>query len=79
MAECECLAGCPFFNDRMKEKPATAELYKKNYCLGGENEQCARHQIKVSLGKENVPSDLYPSQVNRVQAIVDEFRAKQAV
>jgi hypothetical protein len=76
MAECECLAGCPFFNDRMKEKPATAEIYKKNYCLGGENTDCARHQIKVALGKENVPGDLYPTQTNRVRGIIDGYRGK---
>jgi hypothetical protein len=76
MAECECLPGCPFFNDKMKEKPATAQTYKNNYCLGGENDKCARHQIKVALGKENVPGDLYPSQNYKVKGIIDEFAKK---
>lgn len=26
MAECENLAGCPFFNDRMANMPITAEM-----------------------------------------------------
>jgi hypothetical protein len=75
MAECECLPGCPFFNDKMKEKPATAEMYKKAYCQEGNNADCARHQIKIALGKENVPSDLYPSQVERVKGLIDGFKA----
>ncbi len=77
MAECECLPGCPFFNDRMKEKPATAEIYKKNFCLG-DSTDCARHQIKVALGKENVPGDLYPTQVDRVPRIIEAFKASAA-
>jgi hypothetical protein len=77
MAECECLPGCPFFNDKMKEKPATAQIYKTNYCLGGNNGPCARHQVKVALGKENVPGDLYPTQENRVPGILAEYRKNQ--
>jgi hypothetical protein len=74
MTECECLSGCPFFNDKMKEKPATAQIYKKSYCLGGENEKCARHQVKVAIGKENVPGDLYPNQNDKAKEIINEFK-----
>lgn len=73
MAACECLAGCPFFNDKMKEKPATATIYKETYCLSGDNEKCARHQVKVALGKDNVPADLYPSQVEKVPGILESY------
>lgn len=69
MAECECLPKCPFFNDRMADKPATASMIKKQYCLG-DNTGCARHQVKVVAGAEAVPSDLYPVQVDRVQGIL---------
>lgn len=70
MAACECLAGCAFFNDRMKEKPATAEIFKKNYRLGGNNAECAHHQVKVVLGKELVPGDLFPTQNDRARSII---------
>jgi len=76
MADCECLAGWPFFNDRMKENPATAGMYKKNYCLG-DNTDCARHQIKAAIGKENVPGDLYPTQQDRVKGIIEKFNARK--
>jgi hypothetical protein len=64
MAECECLKGCAFFNDRMASKPATAEMFKKSYCLG-DNAQCARYMVFRSQGSEAVPADLYPNQVER--------------
>jgi hypothetical protein len=69
MVECECLAGCPFFNDKMAGSPATAEIYKKRYCLG-DNTQCARHTIFKALGKPKVPTDLYPNQLERVKRIL---------
>ena len=69
MADCECLEGCPFFNDRMAERPATASLIKSSYCRG-DNSQCARHMVKEALGSEAVPENLYPSQVERAQEII---------
>jgi hypothetical protein len=70
MAECECLSGCPFFNDKMKEMPALAQMYKTKYCRNGENADCARHMVKVALGKEKVPADLYPNQIDKAKAII---------
>ncbi len=72
MAECECLPKCPFFNDRMANKPATAQLMKNQYCLG-DSTGCARHQVKVAAGSENVPSDLYPAQTEKVKAILATY------
>lgn len=73
MAECECLPKCPFFNDRMASKPATAQMLKNQYCLG-DNTDCARHQVKVVAGSENVPDDLYPSQTDKVQGVLDTLK-----
>ena len=70
MSECECLPGCPFFNDKMKEKPAMSQIYKKRYCLGGENEKCARHMVKVAFGSANVPMDLYPNQIEKARELL---------
>jgi hypothetical protein len=69
MADCECLPKCPFFNDRMANRPATAELLKKQYCRG-DNLGCARHQVKDALGSDMVPSDLLPAQTDKVKAIL---------
>lgn len=69
MTECECLTGCSFFNDKMAEVPATADMMKKRYCLG-DNTNCARHMIKAALGTAKVPGDLYPAQVEKARIIL---------
>lgn len=71
MANCECLAGCIFFNDKMSKKPGTAEIYKKKYCLG-DNVDCARYMVFQKLGKANVPADLYPNQSNIAQKLITD-------
>ena len=69
MADCECLPTCPFFNDKMADKPAMADLLKSKYCRG-DSSQCARHMVFEKLGKEAVPPDLFPSQHDRAQTIL---------
>jgi len=69
MAECECLAKCPFFNDRMASKPAMVQLMKNQYCLG-DNKDCARYRIFKAIGSQFVPADLYPAQTERVAAVL---------
>ncbi len=47
----------------------TAEKTKDKYCRG-DFEKCARYMVFKALGKENVPSDLFPVQVYRVEDIL---------
>jgi hypothetical protein len=60
MNQCECLGGCPFFHDKMENMPAMADIFKNRYCLG-ENLSCARHRVFEALGREHVPSDMFPN------------------
>ena len=69
MAECESLDGCPFFNDKLDDMPAMADMYKKKYCLGDKS-SCARYIVKTEVGKDEVPSDLSPNQTERAQEII---------
>jgi hypothetical protein len=69
MANCECLPKCLFFNDKMNNQPATAEMMKKRFCLG-DNSCCARYVIFKQLGREKVPSYLYPNQMEKALAIL---------
>lgn len=71
--DCECLAGCPFFHDRMSRMPSMSDLWKQNYCQG-DSLHCARHIVFASLGKESVPPDLYPNEVDRARSIVSGRR-----
>lgn len=69
MADCEMIAKCIFFNDKMAHMPAMAEMMKKKYCRG-DNSKCARHMVCTTLGREKVPADLTPAQVERAQALL---------
>ena len=69
MAECELLAGCIFFNDKMANKPGTAELMKARFCKA-DHRTCARFMVFEKLGRPSVPPDLFPNQVDRAQLIL---------
>ena len=71
MAECELLKGCIFFNDRMKVSVELTEMYKRRFCLGN-NSECARYTVFKTLGRENVPVDLFPNMFERVKKIIAE-------
>jgi hypothetical protein len=58
---CECLPGCPFFNNHMKNMPKMSERLKTKYCLN-DFHACARHRVFIKLGKPAVPTDLFPHQ-----------------
>lgn len=69
--ECECLPGCPFFHDRMKNMPTASELLRQRFCKG-DWASCARWMVFQSLGREAVPVDLFPDQADRARAILGE-------
>ncbi|NDY55143.1 hypothetical protein G3N56_00085 [Desulfovibrio sulfodismutans] len=69
MADCEMIAKCIFFNDKMANMPAMAEMMKKKYCRG-DNTKCARYLVCKKLGREKVPADLSPAQTDRAQTIM---------
>ena len=69
MPECKRLGACPFFNDKMADKPGMTKLYKKNYCMK-DSSQCARYMVAEVLGPEGVPADLYPNMTSKVEGIL---------
>lgn len=69
MADCVCLAGCPFFNDKMTDKNGLAAMYKRMYCQG-DYTKCARFKVNEALGRENVPLDLYPNMHDRAENLI---------
>lgn len=69
MSDCKCLAKCLFFNDKMQNMPAAANLLKKRLCQG-DNSQCARYMVLCALGREKVPSDLSPNQQDRARELI---------
>ncbi len=71
MSNCPLLAGCPFYNDKMDSKPALANMYKRNYCEGT-YDNCARWKVANTLGREAVPADLFPNQIDRLEHILNK-------
>ena len=69
MADCECLNGCPFFNDKMSDAQGLGAMFKKQYCLG-DSSKCARFMIFQKLGRAHVPGDLYPNMVDRARELL---------
>ncbi len=67
--DCQLLATCAFFNDRMADMPSTAERFKQIYCRG-DFDSCARYTIVKAIGREKVPADLFPNQQDRAKAII---------
>lgn len=71
MPNCEMIEKCIFFNDKMANKPGTADMMKKNYCQGNWQE-CARYKVCKGLGRDKVPGDLFPSQGDRAKALIGQ-------
>jgi len=69
MADCECLPNCAFFYDKMENMPSMSNILKQRYCQG-DWAMCARHQVFEALGREFVPSDLFPNQAERVAGVI---------
>jgi hypothetical protein len=70
MSDCNLLATCIFFNDKMAAMPGMAELYKTSYCRD-DNSKCARFRVFSALGREKVPADLYPNDLDVANQIIN--------
>jgi hypothetical protein len=47
------------------------KIYKQNYCEGDKT-TCARYKVATTLGKEFVPSSLYPNMNEAAERIIAE-------
>jgi hypothetical protein len=72
------LPGCPFFHDKMQNYPFAAEHMKRKFCLG-DNTDCARHRIRVGLGSEAVPDNLFPNDNARADGILADAGATEVI
>ena len=71
MVDCELMSTCLFFNDQMANMPNMAEMQKKKYCHGNYN-ICARYKVYKALGREKVPKNLFPIELNKVDQIISQ-------
>lgn len=71
MSDCELLAGCLFFNDKMPMETGLGSLFKRNYCQG-DYSKCARYKVAKTLGREKVPTTLYPNMFDQAERLIAE-------
>ena len=71
--KCEKLLTCPFYNDKMDINKGLGKIYKEQFCEGNK-EKCARYKVATTLGKDFVPSNLYPNMDKRADEIIAENR-----
>lgn len=69
MAECDIISECTFFNDKMANMPVTAEIIKRKLCRG-DFSGCAIFRVAKAVGREHVPANLIPNQLERVEEII---------
>ena len=69
MADCKLLEKCLFFNDKMPGDSAVGELYKTKFCKG-DCSNCARFVVAIKLGREKVPTNLYPNMLDRANQLI---------
>ena len=69
MAACQLIETCIFFNDKMSNMPATADVFKNRYCRGDAH-SCARYRVFEKLGRTSVPPDLYPNEHDRADIVL---------
>ena len=74
MSDCEVLSSCPFFREKMEDMPEHVELFKTLYCRGNK-QVCARYIVLKDLGREQVPSSLFPNHVEEANHILFEAKA----
>jgi len=71
MSECDLLADCPFFNDKMIDRGQT-ELFKQQYC-NDDYVNCARYMIANKLGRKAMPEELYPNMQYIAREVIDRI------
>lgn len=71
MSECPSLPKCPFFHDKMANKPATANLMKAKYCQT-DNSQCARWKVAQAKLPTGVPPDLFPNEMEKALELLNQ-------
>ena len=69
MTNCEKIAECMFFNDKLTNMPAVADIIRKSFCHG-DYTRCARYMVTEVFGIESIPSDLFPGNSVRAKIIL---------
>jgi hypothetical protein len=70
MITCELQEECQFFQNKIPVMPSTSRVLKTKYCKEGACSACAIYIVFKKLGKEKVPGNLFPNQLDKVREIL---------
>lgn len=71
--KCENISNCPFFNDKMPIDIGIGYMYKKRYCEGDKT-LCARYKVGTTLGRQYVPTKLFPNMHDAAAEIIAKHK-----
>jgi hypothetical protein len=77
MAKCDCLEKCPFFKAYLDDATAIRKLYVDR-CCQGDFTRCARYMVASRFGREKVPIELFPLEVERAKKIIEGLESSGA-
>lgn len=70
---CPLLNECRFFNDIIENMPSISASLKARYCLS-DSKGCARFLIFEKIGKEHVPDDVFPHELEKAEKMLRHYR-----
>ncbi len=71
MYRCTHTVTCPFFSAAVGYSPGLFEAMRDRYCLG-DNSDCARFLAIEAVGRDRVPDELLPSDVDALERLMQE-------
>lgn len=78
MAECVFLKTCPVYGEYLNNSKL-AKVMQESYCMQASVEKiCASLIIKALLGKEKVPIDLFPNDIEEARKIIKEVLCQKS-
>ncbi len=75
---CPKFEKCPLYNEKMKLfSQEVLEIYKRNYCLAGEENfsKCKRY-IVAQITKVSPPVDILPNSLFSIEEIIEKMKSQ---
>lgn len=66
---CRFSSSCDFFLEKMKNNSSLKDFFKIDFCVRAP-QFCARYIICSTTGKESVPKDLMPYEIQKVKELL---------
>ncbi|MCR5698811.1 MAG: hypothetical protein K6G52_04105 [Treponemataceae bacterium] len=74
MTTCSRLEKCPFYKNKLIIEMGVGDFLKKEYCLSGNYDKCARLLVASTVGVEYVDDTLYPNNLDKAKKIISQVK-----